>query len=318
MNPMIRIVEYDAVDPLQVLHINLLCLDFALTPELAALIRRMDPRPFPFFALYALEGSTVLGQVGVFRLPMISTAGATDVGGVWAVSTHPAWRGQGVATRLLDEAHERMRAAGLRFSTLGTARSGVAHALYEKLGYRDLCSPAMALARSDELRGQPGLRVEPAGPGRLAVADRLFEQFSHGWLGFARRHTPFFSFLRARGYLNAQDLWLIWQESEAIGYAAAAASNGLLHVRNLLLAPYADPAAAVAALGQATAARYLRVRLDHPAHAAAFARAGLLVASPSWATFMVKPLAPDATLAEFRRDYGLDEGRFLISIMDVT
>lgn len=318
MNPMSRIVEYDAVDPLQVLHINLLCLDFALTPELAALIRRMDPRPFPFFALYALEGSTVLGQVGVFRLPMISTAGATDVGGVWAVSTHPAWRGQGVATRLLDEAHARMRAAGLRFSTLGTASSGVAHALYEKLGYRDLCSPAMALARSDELRAQPGLRVEPAGPGRLAVADRLFEQFSHGWLGFARRHTPFFSFLCARDWLNAQDLWLIWQGGEAIGYAAAAASNGLLHVRNLLLAPYADPAAVVAALGQATAARYLRVRLDHPAHAAAFARAGLLVASPSWATFMVKPLAPDATLEEFRRDYGLDEGRFLISAMDVT
>ena len=114
------------------------------------------------------------------------------------------------------------------------------------------------------------------------------------------------------------DLWLIWQGGEAIGYAAAAASNGLLHVRNLLLAQYADPVAVVAALGQATAARYLRVRLDHPAHAAAFARAGLLVASPSWATFMVKPLAPDATLEEFRRDYGLDEGRFLISVMDVT
>ncbi|MBE2233586.1 MAG: GNAT family N-acetyltransferase, partial [Anaerolinea sp.] len=228
MNTMIRIVEYDAVDPLQVLQLNLLCLDFGLTPETAAIIRRMDPRPFPFFALYAVEGSTVLGQVGVFRLPMISTAGATDVGGVWAVSTHPAWRGQGVATRLLDEAHERMRAAGLRFSTLGTARSGVAHGLYEKLGYRDLYSPAMALARSDELRGQPGLRVEPAGSGRLAVADRLFEQLSRGWLGFARRHTPFFSFLHARSYLSAQELWLIWQGGEAIGYAAAAASNGLL------------------------------------------------------------------------------------------
>lgn len=318
MNPMSRIVEYDAVDPLQVLHINLLCLDFALTPELAALIRRMDPRPFPFFALYALEGSTVLGQAGVFRLPVLSEAGAEEVGGVWAVSTHPAWRGQGVATRLLDEAHARMRAAGLRFSTLGTDSYRLAHRLYERHGYGDVFSPAMALARSDELRGQPDLRAEPAGLAGLSLADRLFEGLASGSLGFARRHTPFFPFLHARGYLSAQDLWLIWQGGEAIGYAAAAASNGLLYVRNLLLAPYADPVAVVAALGQATAARYLRVRLDHPAHAAAFARAGLLVASPSWATFMVKPLAPDATLAEFRRDYGLDEGRFLISVMDVT
>lgn len=313
-----QIAEYDAVDPLHVLHINLLCLNLGLTPELAALMRRMDPRPFPFFALYALNGSTVTGQVGVFRLPVVSTTGATDVGGVWAVSTHPAWRGQGVATRLLDEAHERMRAAGLRFSTLGTARSGVAHGLYEKLGYRDLYSPAMALARSDDLRAQPGLRVEPAGPGRLALADRLFEQLSRGWLGFARRHTPFFSFLHARSYLSAQELWLIWQESEAVGYAAAVAGNGVLRVHNLLLAPRVDPVAAVAALALAAAARYAHVRLDHPDHAAAFARAGLHVAAPSWSTFMVKPLAADATLEEFRRDYGLDDSRFLISYLDVT
>ncbi|HNS01256.1 MAG TPA: GNAT family N-acetyltransferase [Anaerolineae bacterium] len=313
-----HIAEYDAVDPLQVLHINLLCLNLSLTPELAALMRRMDPRPFPFFALYALNGSTATGQVGVFRLPVVSTTGAADVGGVWAVSTHPAWRGQGVASRLLDEAHERMRAAGLRFSTLGTARFGVAHGLYEKLGYRDLYSPAMALARSDDLRVQPGLRVEPAGPGRLALADRLFEQLSRGWLGFARRHTPFFSFLHARSYLSAQELWLIWQESEAVGYAAAAAGNGVLRVHNLLLAPRVDPVAAVAALALAATARYVHVRLDHPDHAAAFARAGLRVASPSWATFMVKPLAADATLEEFRRDYGLDDGRFLISYLDVT
>jgi len=33
---------------------------------------------------------------------------------------------------------------------------------------------------------------------------------------------------------------------------------------------------------------------------------------------MVKPLAADATLAEFRRSYGLEDGRFLSSHMDMT
>lgn len=51
---------------------------------------------------------------------------------------------------------------------------------------------------------------------------------------------------------------------------------------------------------------------------AALAQAGLLVASPSWAAFMVKPLAPDASEAEFRLRSGLDDGRFLVSFMDVT
>jgi len=80
-----------------------------------ARIRRTDPRPFPCLAVYAVEDEIVIGQVGVFRLPMISTEGREDVGGVWAVSTHPNHAGRGVATRLLEEAHTRMRPAGLRF-----------------------------------------------------------------------------------------------------------------------------------------------------------------------------------------------------------
>lgn len=315
---MIRIAEYDAADPLQVLHLNLLCLDFALTPELTAVIRRMDPRPFACFAVYAVDGSTVVGQVGVFRLPVVSTAGAAEVGGVWAVSTHPAWRGRGVASQLLDEAHRRMAAAGLRFSTLGTDSYRVAHGLYEKHGYRDVFSPAAALGRRDTLPQTPGLRVDQAGPDQLALADRLFEQIAWGRLGFARRHTPFFPFLHARSFLNANDLWLFQRSGEMVGYAVAAAHNGLLRVNNLLLASGGNAAEAAASLAERTGARYIQVRLDDAGHAAAFAQAGFQITGQSWGTFMVKPLAADATLAEFRQRYGLDDGRFLSSYMDMT
>ena len=313
-----RIAEYDDVDPLQVLHINLLCLDFALTPELVRLIRRMDPRPFPCFALYALEGNTVAGQVGVFRLPMVSAAGATEVGGVWAVSTHPAWRGRGVASLLLNEAHARMAAAGLRFSTLGTDRFRVAHGLYEKHGYRDLYGAASALGPSAVLTRRTGLRAEQAGAQRLELVDRLFDQIARGQLGFARRHTPFFPFLRARGALDAQDLWLLWRGDEPAGYAAARAGNGLLQVRNLLLVAGVDAPAAAATLAQATDAHTIQARLDRSGDAQRFAQAGFQVTPDSWGTFMVKPLAADATVAEFSRLYGLDHGKFLISYLDIT
>lgn len=319
---MIRIAEYDAVDPLQVLHLNLLCLDFALTPELAALIRRLDPRPFPGLGVYAVAGAEVAGQVGVFRLPVVSSAGADEVGGVWAVSTHPAWRGQGIATRLLEEAHSRMAAAGLRFSTLATARSGVAHHLYRKQGYVDLVSPALALGRGDMLPVQPGWRAERAGVERLPLADRLFEQIAHAYLGFARRHKPFFPFLHQRGYLDAQNLWLLWQDDALAGYAAgyvtAHGPRSLLRVGNLLLADGLDPLAATAALAQAAEARYVQARLDKQGDLAAFAAAGLQATPQSWGTFMVKPLAADASIEEFRLLYGLDKQRFLISYLDVT
>lgn len=315
---MIRIAEYDAVDPLQVLHLNLLCLDFALTPELTAMIRRMDPRPFPFFAVYAVEGSTVVGQVGVFRLPVISEAGAEEVGGVWAVSTHPAWQGKGIASLLLAETHARMAAAGLRFSTLGADSYRVTHALYQKRGYQNVFSPAAALGRSDVLPGRPGLTVDPVGADRLALADHLFEQLSWGRLGFARRHTPFFSFLHARRYLNANDLWLFQREGEAAGYAVAGQHSGLLRVRNLLLAEGVNAAEATASLAQSTGARYIEVRLDDAGHAADFAQAGFHLTGQSPGALMVKSLVAGATLAEFRHSYGLDDGRFLSSYLDMT
>lgn len=315
---MIRIAEYDDVNPLQVLHLNLLCLDFALTPELVGVIRRMDARPFPFFAVYAMEGSAVIGQVGVFRLPMISLEGAAEVGGVWAVSTHPAWRGKGVASLLLDEAHRRMAAAGLRYSTLGADSYRVSHALYHKHGYHDLHSPAMALGRADALPARTDLRVELAGVERLGLADQLFDQGSRGHLGFARRHVPWFTFLHTRNYLNIQDLWLVWQGDTPLGYAVTTLRNQVLRVQTVLLSEPATPLAAVTALARATEARYVQVRLDQAGDTTAFAQAGFETTIQTWGTFMVKPLAAGATLAEFRQSYGLDDGRFLSSYMDMT
>lgn len=65
---------------------------FPLTTEHTVYIRQTDPRPFPFFAIYLVEGDQVLGQVGVFRVPMISTEGREDVGEVWAVATRPQYQ----------------------------------------------------------------------------------------------------------------------------------------------------------------------------------------------------------------------------------
>jgi GNAT superfamily N-acetyltransferase len=158
-----KILDYDEVNPLQVLHLTMLALDFPLTPEHAAHIRHTDPRPFPCFTVNAVEDDVVLGQVGVFQLPMISTEGREDVGGVWAVSTHPNHAGRGIASALLDEAHTRMRDAGLRFSTLGTDRSRVSYRLYQRHGYIDMNVWATALTRWETAHQPTHLRARPPG-----------------------------------------------------------------------------------------------------------------------------------------------------------
>lgn len=313
-----RVYEYDEVDPLEVLHLNLLCLDFALTPELVARIRRLDPRPFPFLGVYAQAEGQVAGQVGVFRLPVVSQAGAQEVGGVWAVSTHPAYARRGIAACLLEEAHARMRAAGLGFSSLGTQRNRVAYALYRQLGYEDVVSAASVMAPRAVIAAQPTLRAERAGSAALPLADRLFEQAAAGSLGFARRHLPFFPSLDEQGVFKTQALWLVWQQDRPAGYVLGSQPKSVLRIDNLALLNQVDPVAAVAAVVREQDAPYVWVRVDRPGELAAFGEAGFQVAKQDWNVFMVKPLAAEASVARFRTLYGVDSGRFRMSYLDVT
>lgn len=313
-----NILESGQVDPLQVLHLNMLCLGFPLTPERAAMIHQQDPRAFPFFCVYAQEDDVVAGQVGVFRLPVVSTEGADEVGGVWAVSTHPSYRRQGLAFGLLEEAHARMRAAGLGFSTLGTDRFRVAHRLYEKLGYENVFSSPSVIARRETLPKGSELRAERAGRDRLPLADLLFEQIAGNYLGFARRHAPFFPFLERREYLSGQDLCLLWEGGEPVGYAAAFVSKSVVRIASLLLFEHIDPLAAVVAVAQLVGAPYVQVTVDKPADTDAYLQAGFTLARHNWSTFMVKPLAAGITVDDFRQLYGVGTNRFLISYMDIT
>ena len=313
-----RIVEYDEADPAGVFALNLLSLEWSLTPERVALIRRLDPRPFPFFALYAVEDDCVAGQVGVYRQPMLTIEGPEDVGGACAVCTHPSFNRRGIAARLLEETHARMRAAGLRFSTLGTARHRAAYSVYRRQGYEDLFATTSTFARLESVAREASLRAERAGTERLALADAFFPLAAAGGLGFARRHAGFIAMMAAIGDVQPDDVWLIWDGREMVGYAMAKMVESALTVGDLLLLQGVDAAQAVAALVQALQPAYVRVRIHRPSVAASLRRAGYPAERPDWSTFMVKPLAPDVTTDDARRLFAVGTERFLISSIDVT
>lgn len=309
-----RIAEYDDVDPARVLQLNLLALDFALTPEHAAYIRRSDPRPFPCLAVYAVEEDEVLGQVGVFRLPMISTGGREDVGGVWAVSTHPQYAGRGVASLLLDEAHARMRQAGLRFSTLGTDRSRLAHRLYRQHGYVETKVWSTALARWETAHQPTRLSAVPLGPEGYELVERIFMEIGSDYLGFAWRHTPFACLRR----VDLADIWILRENKHPVGYAFAHADQTLLTISNLTTQQGIDAAEAIAALAAKLKSAYVQARISRPTEILSLQAAGYQVAHPSWNSFMVKPLVPEVTYKDARRLFGIGTDRFLISWLDVT
>jgi len=309
-----KILEYNDVDPHKVLYLTQLALEFPLTPERVAHIRQTDPRPFPCLAVYAVEDDQVIGQVGVFRLPMVSTEGQEDVGGVWAVSTHPQYAGRGVASILLDEAHERMRQAGLRFSTLGTDRSRVAHKLYRQHGYEETNVLVTALARWETAHQPTRLRATPPGPEGYDLVDGIFANIAKDYLGFAWRHTPFARLRR----VELADIWILWENRHMVGYALAHADPTLLAISNLALQQGIDAAEAVAAVAGELKSAYVQVRISRPVERLSLRSAGYHVASPSWSSFMVKPLVPDVTYEDARRLFGIGTDRFLISWLDVT
>lgn len=310
-----QIMEYDQVDPLSVLHLTMLTLEFPLTPEHAAHIRRTDPRPFPCFTVNAVENGMVLGQVGVFRLPMISTEGREDVGGVWAVSTHPEHAGRGIASRLLDEAHSRMREAGLRFSTLGTDRYRIAYKLYQNHGYTNMKIWATVLARWEEAHQPTRLRAQPPGPDGFDFVEDVFRANTGGYLGFAWRHSPF---THMADKMSIDDILVLYENDQPVGYALVNMKNSLLNISSLFLRSGIDTAEAVSAIAAARKNAYVQVAVTRPTDIARLQRAGYRVANPNWNAFMVKPLVPDVTVDDARRLFGIGTDRFLISWLDIT
>jgi GNAT superfamily N-acetyltransferase len=310
-----KILEYDEVDPFDVLQVNLLALEFALTPEHVAHIRQSDPRPFPFFAIYAVEDGEVWGQVGVFRLPMISNQGREDVGGVWAVSTHPQQSGRGVATLLLNEAHARMRDAGLRFSTLGTNRYRVGYKLYRQHGYEDTQVLASAFAHWETAHRPTRLRARPPGNGGYDLIENIFRQVASDYLGFAWRHTPF---APLRDKVSLGDVWILEENNRPIGYALAHLDELIMEISCLLVPNEIDATEAVAAVAAQFQASYVKVKITRPVESASLRRAGFQVAQPTWGAFMVKPLTPDVTIQDARQLFGIGTDHFLISWLDMT
>jgi GNAT superfamily N-acetyltransferase len=309
------ILEYNDVDPLQVLNLSMLALEFPFTPEFAAHIRRTDPRLFPCLTVNAVEEDVVLGLAGILRLPMISTEGREDVGGVWAVSTHPLHAGRGVASALLEEAHVRMQAAGLRFSTLGTGRSGRAYRLYQKHGYVDMHVWATVLARWEVAHQPTRLRAQPAGEEGFDFVEKIFQKLASAYLGFAWWHSPF---VRLRDKVKLEDIWVVWENQEPVGYVFARKENLMLKIDIQALQIGINAAEAIAAVASKLKTSYVQVTVSRPSDISSFQRAGWQVAYPNWEAFMLKPLLPELTADDARRLFGIGTDRFLISWLDVT
>jgi GNAT superfamily N-acetyltransferase len=310
-----QILEYDDVDPVSVLQLNTLALDFELTPEHVAHLRRCDPRLFSFFALYAVEEEQILGQVGAFHSPMVSREGREEVGVIWALCIHPNNARQEVASLLLNEVHLRMRAVDLRFSTVGINRNQIAYQFYQQHGYEDTRILATAIGRWETGHKPTRLKAQQAGACGYDHIENLFKDISRNYLGFAWRHVPF---TPLHDKFNLGDIWILSENDYPIGYALAHANKSILYICNLLLDDSFDVIEAVAAIVTEVKTQYVKVKISRPVEITGMQFSGFRVTHPTEHAYMIKPLIPEIN-HEYAKDlFGIGTDRFLISCLDVS
>lgn len=221
-----------------------------------------------------------------------------------------------------------MRDAGLRFSTLGTSRSGIAYRLYQKHGYVDMNVWATALTKWDVAHQPTRLRAERAQPAGAALSasqskgeegfefiEKIFQNLARQYIGFAWRHIPF---ARLRDKVNIDEVWVVWEKDEPVGYVFAWKDDLILRINIQLLRMDIDAVEVVAAVASKIKTSYVQVTMSRPSDITGFQRAGWHVAHPTWGAFMVKPLVDDVTADDARRLFGIGTDRFLISWLDVT
>ncbi len=190
----------------------------------------------PFVGVFAVEGRQVIGQTYCFRYTYRFPSGEAPVGGVAAVATRPDRTGRGVAHRILEEVHRREREGGVDHILLWTNRSWSAHRLYERLGYRDIYHPLLALrAFGPDAPAPIRHRVRRARVADVASMEELHAAATRRRWGFgARRPGTLALEVRSEGVKMLQQFWVAVRGRRLEGYAALTENRGRVECGELV------------------------------------------------------------------------------------
>jgi GNAT superfamily N-acetyltransferase len=179
-------------------------------------------------AFCAVDGDSVAGLVGVVDLPTRTLQGEEYVGGLWSVITHPAYYRQGVATALMERAHEHFKERGIRLVFLTTNRSWGAYNLYRDLGYVDVPWPGTLMAYKVVPPGKRGQIKDLPAASEGHVLE-IFRRYTADRTGFVLRHS---GFLEAKaGHMRLKEGLCLETDN---GYVLASENRGGVDIREMV------------------------------------------------------------------------------------
>jgi len=160
---------------------------------------RRDPGFKKEEALVAEHKGRIVGHVQlVFREIKLGRKTFITTGGIANVSTHPDYRGKGIATKLMKMALDRCKELKIPLSSLFTGYGYVAHRIYRRLGYADTLFMTRYLAEDEEvertlemLPEDPSVRVREYREGDEEGMLKVYEQHIEEYTGAIRRDLTY-------------------------------------------------------------------------------------------------------------------------------
>jgi predicted acetyltransferase len=164
------------------------------TRERIELERKCNKQLAKEFAIYAIEGKTLLGQVSMYEFEIETTEGTEKIGGVAGVYSNPARARIGVSKKLMQRCHEIFREKGFRYSFLGTSKSLVAVNLYAKLGYDFIAYHPFGYKRLPNKRKKKAARLRKCTSYKQGKRmHELHSEYTKDCLGWIHRPPDFFT-----------------------------------------------------------------------------------------------------------------------------
>lgn len=278
---------YDEVNPKAVAKLTLAGFGWNLDAATVKKLRKNDKNCADWFAMYAVEGDEVIGQVGAAYPTIKTIEGPNRLGYIWGVTTQPDKTKKGIARKLMERVHEQMREDDVDLFALSTLKSLVAHKLYVSLGYHHIqpygwTQRPVRKSKSQEI----SVKVRKRSSGQMYD---IYKKFSKGAYGFVHRQ-PGFVEPRSLWFPYVSDISTFYRNGEPIGYALTAAGKNAVTLREMFCPDLEDVPACVGALERKFPRKYINCLLHSREDLIrALGKADLAPTRPSFGVLMMRP-----------------------------
>jgi predicted N-acetyltransferase YhbS len=314
MSSMMQFKTYDEVDPRAVANLALAGFGWNLDANSVNKLRKQDKNCSDWFAMYAVEGDDVIGQVGAAYPTIKTIEGPMKLGYIWGVTTQPDKTQKGVARKLMERVHEEMREDGADIFALSTMRSLVAYNLYVSQGYHHIQPYGWNQRLSREYKRE-GIRVKIRKRSTAQMFD-LYRKFSKGAFGFVHRHPKFVE-PRCLWFPYISDIITFSRNEGPIGYALVASGKRGVVIREFFCPNLDDIPGCVRAIES----RYKRKYITCLFHSRddvikALDSVNLAPTSPSFGVLMMRMPKGRSSEKYIKKLVGKDKGLFQFTSTD--